>query len=102
MSFGKIFDLTAGVCFHFLKYIWYLSFSLCRFISWFWKQSAVPTSVLVRIRRDYTYTSPKYQAQLYRMWCPDIILSILNDLLYPATPRACLVPGPVLLRVFRA
>ena len=34
------------------------------------------------------YTSAKYQARLYRMWCPDILLSILYDLLYPATPHA--------------
>ena len=34
------------------------------------------------------YTSAKCQARLYRMWCPDIILPILHDLLFPATPHA--------------
>ena len=33
------------------------------------------------------YTSPKYQARLYRVWCPHVILFILYDLLYPATPQ---------------
>ena len=51
MSFDKIFDLPAGVYFNFYNISG--TFYLCCFISLFWKQSAVPTSVFVRIRRDH-------------------------------------------------